>query len=135
MPSSDVRIEPFASEHAAAVAALCRAEGWDSWGDPDAVARALAAPGVTTLVALRREGIVGAIQVLGDGEINWVIGTLFVAPAERNRGIGTTLVAEAFKRTGATRLDLLTEEEGPRFYARLPGRRMVGFRLYRPPQR
>jgi hypothetical protein len=41
-------------------------------------------------------------------------------PAERDGGIGTSLVAEVFSRTGATRLDLLTEGVGPRFYERLP---------------
>jgi hypothetical protein len=29
---------------------------------------------MTTLVALQSQEVIGAIQVLGDGEINWVIG-------------------------------------------------------------
>jgi ribosomal protein S18 acetylase RimI-like enzyme len=127
---SDVTIESFRPGHAEAVSALCLAEGWELWDDPQRVARALTAPGVTTLVALRRHQVVGAIQVLTDGDINWIIGTFIVAPSERRRGIGKALVSEAFARTKAKRLDLLTEQDGPRFYERLPGRRMVGFRLY-----
>jgi ribosomal protein S18 acetylase RimI-like enzyme len=126
----DVTIENFRPGQAEAVSALCRAEGWESWDDPQTVARALTAPGVMTLVALRGEQVVGAIEVLSDGDINWVIGTLVVAASERSQGIGTMLVSEAFWRTKARRLDLLTEEEGPHFYERLPGRPMVGFRLY-----
>jgi predicted N-acetyltransferase YhbS len=132
MVAEQVRIQLFRPEHASAVAAMCRAEGWDSWDDPPTVAAALTAPGVTTLVAVRRSEVIGAIQVLGDGRINWIIGTLIVLPTERDCGIGTSLVAEAFVRTGANRLDILTEGEGPRFYERLPGRRMEGFRLYAP---
>jgi ribosomal protein S18 acetylase RimI-like enzyme len=109
---------------------LCEAEGWDSWEDVDAVKRALSAPGVTTLVALEEGQVVGAAQVLSDGEINWILAMLIVASDHRGRGIGKRLVAEAFTRTGARRLDLLTEDEGPRFYRSLPGREMSGFRLY-----
>ena len=127
---SDVTIERFRPADAEAVSALCIAEGWELWDDPQRVARALTAPGVTTLVALRGEHVVGAIQVLADGDINWIIGTFVVAVSERRQGIGTALVSEAFSRTSAKRLDLLTEHDGPRFYERLPGRPMVGFRLY-----
>jgi ribosomal protein S18 acetylase RimI-like enzyme len=88
------------------------------------------APGVTALVALKEGGLVGAVQVLGDGQINWVIGTLIVAPSYRSQGIGRRLIAESFIATGAKRLDLLTENDGPAFYRQLPGREMAGFRLY-----
>ena len=127
---SDVTIERFRPADAEAVSALCIAEGWELWDDPQRVARALTAPGVTSLVALRGEHVVGAIQVLADGDINWIIGTFVVAVSERRQGIGTALVSEAFSRTNAKRLDLLTEHDGSRFYERLPGRPMVGFRLY-----
>ncbi len=79
---------------------------------------------------MRAGELVGAVEVLTDGGINWVIGALIVARAHRSRGIGTALVGEAFAVTGARRLDVLTEDEGPRFYRRLPGREMPGFRLY-----
>jgi ribosomal protein S18 acetylase RimI-like enzyme len=125
-----VRIRPFEPADAAAVAALCRAEGWESWDDPRRVERALRAPGVTALVAERGAELLGAVQVIGDGEINWTLTTLVVAAGARGRGIGSELVAEAFARTGARRLDLLTEDEGPRFYRRLRHRELAGFRLY-----
>lgn len=123
-------VSPFAPDDAGAVAELCRAEGWDFWDDRGAVARALTAPGVITLVARESDAVVGAVQVITDGEINWIIGMLIVAPAHRGKGIGTGLVEAAFAASGARRLDLLTEDTGPRFYRRLEGREMVGFRLY-----
>ena len=64
---------------------------------------------------IRGSEVLGGIQVLGDGEINWVIGMLIVAPQERSQCIGTALVTKAFERTGANRLDLVTEGEGPGF--------------------
>jgi GNAT superfamily N-acetyltransferase len=109
---------------------LCRSEGWDYWDDLDAVSRALAAPGVTTLVAVEGDEVLGGAQVLSDGEINWLLGMLIVKAGHRGRGIGKQLVAEALTRTGARRLDLLTEDEGPPFYRSLHGREMRGFRLY-----
>jgi predicted N-acetyltransferase YhbS len=123
-------ISRFAPDDAEAVAALCRAEGWDYWDSAEAVARALTAPGVTTLVA-RDDGVaVGAIEVITDGEINWIVGMLIVSPGHRGSGVGTSLVEAAFAASGARRLDLLTEDVGPSFYRRLRGREMVGFRLY-----
>jgi len=114
------------------VASLCEAEGWDFWEDVDAVQRALSAPGVATLVALEAGQVVGAAQVLSDGGINWILAMLIVAAHHRGRGVGKRLIAEAFVRTGARRLDLLTEDDGPQFYRSLPGREMSGFRLYPP---
>jgi predicted N-acetyltransferase YhbS len=70
--------------------------------------------------------------VIGDGEINWIVGMLIVAPHRRGEGIGTALLRHAFAEVRAKRLDLLTEDDGPRFYRRLPGREMAGFRLYPP---
>jgi predicted N-acetyltransferase YhbS len=127
-----VEIEPFRPEHAAAIASLCGSEGWDFWSDIAIVERALLAPGVTTLVAVEEGEVVGAAEVISDGAINWILGALIVSPGHRNQGIGTALIREAFARTGALRLDLLTEDDGPSFYRSLPGREMIGFRLYRP---
>jgi predicted N-acetyltransferase YhbS len=127
-----VEIRRFASKDAAAICALCQAEGWDYWGEPGRVARALGGPGVATLVAERGGELVGAIEVITDGEINWVIGTMIVASGTRNEGIGTQLLQAAFQATGAKRLDFQTEDDGPRFYRRFEGREMVAFRLYPP---
>jgi ribosomal protein S18 acetylase RimI-like enzyme len=125
-----MNVVQFARGHAGEVAALCRDEGWDSWDDIDRVTMALSAPGAQALVAMEGDAVVGAIQVLGDGAISWVVGMLIVAPGSRRRGIATRLISEAFRCTGARRLDLLTEDEGPQFYRRLSGRPMMGFRLY-----
>ena len=132
MTDSDCEIVPFSEGHATELAGMCRGEGWDFWDDPLAVASAMLAPGVAALVAIVDDRLVGAIQVLGDGQINWIIGTLIVAPSRRGQGIGRQLISKSFLATGAKRLDLLTEDEAPAFYRRLPGREMVGFRLYPP---
>ena len=87
-------------------------------------------PGVTTLAAERGGELVGAVEVISDGEINWVIGAMIVASAARNEGIGTRLLEAAFEASGAKRLDLQTEDDGPRFYRRFEGREMVAFPLY-----
>jgi GNAT superfamily N-acetyltransferase len=125
-----VGIRQFIARDASAICALCQAEGWDYWDDPDRATRALGAPGVTTLVAERGDELLGAVQVITDGEINWVVGAMIVAPAARNQGVGTRLLEAVFEATGAKRLDLQTEDDGPRFYRRFPGREMVAFRLY-----
>jgi predicted N-acetyltransferase YhbS len=125
-----VGIRRFIAEDASAICALCQAEGWDYWDDTERVGRALGAPGVTTLVAERGGQLVGAIEVISDGAINWVIGAMIVSPEVRNEGIGTRLLEAAFEASGAKRLDLQTEDDGPRFYRRFEGREMVAFRLY-----
>jgi len=126
-----MEIVPFRPEHGARVASLCEAEGWDYWSDIAVVERALLAPGVTTLVALDGGEVVGAAEVISDGAINWVLGALIVSPSRRGEGIGSALIEEAFARTGALRLDLLTEGDAPSFYRSLLGREMAGFRLLR----
>jgi GNAT superfamily N-acetyltransferase len=128
-----VKIEAFRPEHAAPIASMCKSEGWDFWCDVTAVERALGAPGVTTLVAVDEGEVLGAAEVISDGAINWILGALIVSPARRGQGIGSALVEEAFARTGARRLDLLSEDDGPSFYRALPGREMAGFRLYPTP--
>lgn len=130
--SAPIGIRQFIAGDAVAICALCRAEGWDYWDDLDRASRALKAPGVTTLVAERGDELLGAVQVITDGEINWVIDAMIVAPAARNEGLGARLLEAAFQATGANRLDLQTEDDGPRFYRRFPGREMIAFRLYPP---
>lgn len=56
---------------------------------------------------------------------------MIVASAVRNEGIGTRLLEAAFEASGAKRLDLQTEDDGPRFYRRFESGEMVAFRLYR----
>ena len=127
-----MKIVAFRPEHAVPIASMCNSEGWDFWTDVADAEHALVAPGVTTLVAVDEGEVVGAAEVISDGGINWVLGVLIVSSARRGEGIGTALIREAFTRTGALRLDLLTENESPSFYRSLPGREMAGFRLYPP---
>jgi ribosomal protein S18 acetylase RimI-like enzyme len=107
-------------------------QGWLLWEDAEAVANALAAPGVTALVARGSTRVIGAIQVLTDGGINWMVSMLVVALEHRAQGIGSALIRESFDRLNAKRLDLLTDETGASFYRRLPGIEIVGFRLAPP---
>lgn len=66
MPS----IEPYASAHLDALVALVAMEGWSEYSvDVERTCRALSAPGVTTLVAINDERVVGAIQAQSDGLI------------------------------------------------------------------
>jgi predicted N-acetyltransferase YhbS len=125
-------IRAFQAGDESAVAELCRAEGWDFWDDAERVRRACEAPGVVCLVAEASGSVLGAVQVLTDGELNWVITTMIVAPSARGCGLGTRLVQGIFDETGAKRLDVQTEDDGPAFYRRFEGREMVAFRLYPP---
>src|SRR5215216_5448433 len=65
---TEVSIEPFTRAHLAGLIALVAAEGWTEYSeDVERTHRALTTPGVTTLVAIARGHVVGAIQVQSDG--------------------------------------------------------------------
>jgi hypothetical protein len=58
-------IEPFARAHLDSLVALVAAEGWSEYtADVERTCRALRAPGVTTLVAIEDERVVGASRSL-----------------------------------------------------------------------
>lgn len=114
-----------------AVLALCGAEGWPSLpADPERATRALTAPGVTTVVAVDKDGVIGFAQLLSDGEIQAFLANLVVDRRFRGRGIGRSLLDEALRLAGGERIDLLSEEDAVGFYERLVHRRKPGFRLY-----
>jgi ribosomal protein S18 acetylase RimI-like enzyme len=115
------------------VVALCAAEGWPSWTH-ERTARAFAAPGVIAVVAVEEGDVVGAAQLLTDGEVIGYLGVLVVAERARRRGIGRALVHELFSLSGHTRLDLLAEDDATTFYAALPHKTKPGFRLYADPE-
>jgi predicted N-acetyltransferase YhbS len=125
-----MRIEALGPGHAEAVAALCELEGWETWMDRERSRRALTAPGVTALVALDDDQVVGACQAVSDGAITTYLGMLLVDTSHRGRGIGRALVGELFSRSACRRMDLLAVEESVGFYERLPHRRFPGVRLY-----
>ena len=126
-----VGYEPFDGAHLESIVGLSAAEGWPSFpDDPPRAARALQAPGVTTVVARDGGEVVGFATMLSDGEIQAYLSLLVVAPTRRGEGIGHALVDETFRRAGGIRVDLLAEDGAVGFYAALPHRRRPGFRLY-----
>ncbi|MBB5235763.1 GNAT family N-acetyltransferase [Deinococcus budaensis] len=118
-------------EHLPGVMALCGAEGYGSYTEDAGMTwRALTNPGVTTLVAVQGDRVLGVAQMLGDGVIQAFLVLLVVHPEARGRGLGRRLVEETFARAGGKRVDLLAEEGAEAFYSRFAHRRKPGFRLY-----
>jgi len=122
---------PFDASKLDAVVGLCAAQGWPSFpDDPARAARALVAPGVTTVVAWEDGAVLGFATMLSDGEIQAYLSLLVVAASRRGEGIGRALVREALGRAGGVRVDLLAEAAAEGFYAAMPHRRLPGFRVY-----
>ena len=110
---------------------LCTAEGWPSLPeDPARAVRVLTAPGVTTMVAVEGEVVVGFAQLFSDGEIQAFLTSIAVDAGARGRGIGRALVEAALRAAGGDRVDLLSEDDAVGFYESFPHRRKPGFRLY-----
>jgi len=129
---STVVCKAFVPEaHLSGVLGICRSLEWDNFRhDPDLTRRSLTAPGVTTLVAVAGDEVVGFAQVFGDGVIQAHLGLLAVDERWRRRGIGKGLVEEAFARVGAGRMDLIASDESLDFYRSLEHREQAGFRIY-----
>ncbi len=122
------RSRPFTGAHTAAVVDLFAAEGWDTYAaEPERTARALSAPGCTTLLALDGASVVALVQLQSDGEIQAHLSALLVARAWRRRGLARGLLDEALRRAGGNYIDLLTKN--PAFYEALGARPRSGFRL------
>ncbi len=123
-------IEPFARAHLDSLVALVAAEGWSEYtADVERTCRALSAPGVTTLVAIEDERVVGAIQVQSDGLIQAHVSMLLIERNWRGRRLGGRLLREGLERAGGVRLDIRTRTEG--YYERLGASRSLGYRLTR----
>ena len=121
----------FAEEHLAGLLRLCEAEGWPSLpADPERAVRALTAPGAITVVAVEDGEVLGFAHMLTDGEIQAYLCGIAVAAAARRRGIGKALIAVAFARSGAQRVDLLALDESEDFYRAFDHRTLPGFRIY-----
>jgi ribosomal protein S18 acetylase RimI-like enzyme len=126
----DTTIERFAHAHLDGLIALVAAEGWTEYSeDAERTARALSAPGVTTLVALADERVVGAIQVQSDGVVQAHVSMLLIHPDWRGRQLGTELLREGLERAGGLWIDVRTRTEG--YYERLGASRSLGYRLKR----
>jgi len=125
-----ISIESFTQAHLDGLIALVAAEGWTEYSDDvERTRRALSAPGVTTLVAIDRERLVGAIQVQSDGLIQAHVSMLLIAEDSRGFGLGSRLLRDGLERAGGVRLDIRTRTEG--YYERLGASRSLGFRLTR----
>jgi ribosomal protein S18 acetylase RimI-like enzyme len=123
-------VRAFEARDLAPVIALCAAEGWPSFPeDPARALRALTAPGVTTVVAVRGERVVGFAQLVSDGEIQAHLSLIAVAPEARRQGIAIEMLQASLARAGGVRIDLVTDT-APEFYAALPHHRFEGFRIY-----
>jgi GNAT superfamily N-acetyltransferase len=123
-------IEPCADGHLEGLIALVAAEGWtDYTEDTERTARALSAPGVTTLVALADGRVVGAIQVQSDGVIQAHVSMLLIDREWRGRQLGSGLLREGLDRAGGLWIDIRTRTEG--YYEGLGASRSLGYRLTR----
>jgi ribosomal protein S18 acetylase RimI-like enzyme len=123
-------IEPFSRVHLDGLVALVAGAGWTEYTeDPERTSRALSAPGVTTLVALGDERVVGAIQVQSDGVIQAHVSMLLIDPQWRGHQLGSRLLREGLERAGGLWLDIRTRTEG--YYERLGASRSLGFRITR----
>jgi len=117
--------------HLSGVVGICRSLEWDNFRhDPDLTRRSLTAPGVTTLVAVAGDEVVGFAQIYGDGVIQAHLGLLAVDEKWRRGGIGRGLIKVAFARVGAGRMDLIASDESLDFYRSLRHREQAGFRIY-----
>lgn len=109
---------------------LCALEDWPSFLEDEARAhRALTAPGVTTMVAVEGDHLLGFAQFQSDGEIQAHLSLIAVDPAARRSGIARELIALGLREAGGLRVDLVTDTSDD-FYASFPHFRLSGYRLY-----
>jgi ribosomal protein S18 acetylase RimI-like enzyme len=129
--SRTVELVPFVEEHLEGVIRLCAAEGWPSFPeDPERALRVLTAPGVTTIIAMDDEQVIGFAELFSDGELQAFLANLAVDDRFRGRGTGRALVVEALRLAGGERIDLLSEDGALGFYGGFPNFQKPGFRLY-----
>lgn len=125
---SPPRLQPFTLAHTPWVIDLLADAGWDTYTvDAQRTARALLAPGSTTLLALDGARVVALVQVQSDGEIQAHLSALLVATAWRGRGLARRLLYEALTRAGGIHVDVSTKNRA--FYEALGAAARPGFRL------
>lgn len=126
-----MEIVAYQSRHLDAVVALCKAEGWITFaGNRERAGRAMTGPGVTALVAVEDERVLGFSQAVGDGCFGGYLCMLLVDEEARGRGIGKALVERTLRESGVLRLDLLSSDRAMSLYERFPHNRIPGFRIY-----
>jgi ribosomal protein S18 acetylase RimI-like enzyme len=105
-----IRYELISRDSLPGIISLCEAEGYKSYTeDAELTWRALNAPGVTTMVAVEGDRILGLAQMQSDGHIQVHLSLVVVDAGHRRQGIGRKLVEGAFSRAGGKRVDLVTD--------------------------
>ena len=123
-------ITRYEQAHLPGILALCEAEEWPSLpANADRAHAVLTAPGVTTVVALDGEQVVGFAYLQSDGHIQAHLSQMAVHHAYRRKGIGRALLEYAAPLTGAQRIDLVTDT-AEAFYTSFEHRTFSGFRIY-----
>ena len=126
-----VEYKPIERENLAGVVKLSQAEGWPSFAaDPKRAWAALTAPGVTTIIAIDGDEVIGFAQMQSDGSIQAHLSNLAVHRSYRRQGIGGRLIREAFARPGGQRVDLLSVAGAEPFYESFAHQRFPGYRIY-----
>lgn len=89
-------ITQYEHGHLAGIVALCEAEGWPTFGaDLDRAHAVLTAPGVTSVVALDGDHVIGFAYLLSDGHIAAYLSMMAVHADYRRRSIGRELIEYA----------------------------------------
>ncbi|MEV4261686.1 GNAT family N-acetyltransferase [Kribbella sp. NPDC049584] len=125
-----MNVTQYLEAHLPGILAICEAEDWPSLPADAARAHAvLTAPGVTTVVALDGEQVVGFAYLQSDGHIQAHLSQMAVHRNRRRQGIGRALLEYAAPLTGAQRIDLVTDT-AEAFYKSFQHRTFSGFRIY-----
>jgi ribosomal protein S18 acetylase RimI-like enzyme len=129
-----MRFESFESRYVSEIVRLCVTEGWISYADPAIALRALTAPGSIVVVAVEdRCTVVGFVQLQSDGVVHAHVSNILVAASHRQCRVGHQLLEQAFARSGAQYLDLVSTEGADAFYRSFDHKEFRGFRLYPKP--
>jgi GNAT superfamily N-acetyltransferase len=105
-----VRITQYEHSHLPGVLALCEAEHWPTVpADPPRTHAVLTAPGVTSVVALDNDRVIGVAYLQSDGHIQAHLSLMAVSKPHRRQGIDRALLEYAAPLTGAQRIDLITD--------------------------
>jgi ribosomal protein S18 acetylase RimI-like enzyme len=125
-----VNITQYQHAHLPGVLALRESEGWPTFpADANRAHAVLTAPGVTTVVALDGDEVVGFAYLQSDGHIQAHLSLIAVRKTHRRNGIGRALLEYAAPLTGAQRIDLVTDT-AEAFYAAFPHHTFAGYRIY-----
>lgn len=107
---------------------LYRQEGWMTFINRSDAALDAWKNSTITLVAIKKDEVVGLVRALTDGNITTYISEIIVATNYRGKGIGKALLEACHDLYPHTRLDLLSTEGADEFYKRDNFKEIIGFR-------